>query len=317
MQKKNLVVKDNALINASYRLSLAEQRIVLLSILNARESNIKIDEKTPLEIHADTYAKNFKVDLKTAYEAIKEAAETLMTRAFSFDVIDKKGSVRHATSSWVQYIDYSHGLGAVRLIFATKVVPLVTRLEKHFTSYELEQVSGLTSVYAIRLYELLMTWKSAGKTPMYELADFREKIGVEEGRHTLMSNFKSRVLDFAINQINKNTDLTVKYEQHKAGRVIKGFSFKFEFKKPAIDVDSTRCDKTGELGLNEPLTPQQIGYYAKLLGQSSWANHAKILQGVESKDVFSVIMRHLKNPEFYEKHKDKIDELKNANKAQK
>ena len=36
--KKELVVKDNALINASYSLELTEQRIILLAILKAREN---------------------------------------------------------------------------------------------------------------------------------------------------------------------------------------------------------------------------------------------------------------------------------------
>ena len=33
-----LIVKDNALMNASYNLDLVEQRLILLAILEARES---------------------------------------------------------------------------------------------------------------------------------------------------------------------------------------------------------------------------------------------------------------------------------------
>jgi plasmid replication initiation protein len=43
-----------------------------------------------------------------------------------------------------------------------------------------------------------------------------------------MHNFKNRVLDPAIKQINEHTDITVKVEQHKTGRSITGFSFKFK-----------------------------------------------------------------------------------------
>ena len=35
---RDLVVKDNALINASYNLDLVEQRLILLAIVEARES---------------------------------------------------------------------------------------------------------------------------------------------------------------------------------------------------------------------------------------------------------------------------------------
>ena len=34
----DLIVKDNALMNASYNLALVEQRLILLAILEARES---------------------------------------------------------------------------------------------------------------------------------------------------------------------------------------------------------------------------------------------------------------------------------------
>ena len=99
--------------------------------------------------------------------------------------------------------------------------------------YELQQVSRLTSSYAIRLYELLIQWRSAGKTPIYDLALFRQQLGVEAHQYKTMSNFKTYVLDFALSQINELTDITTKYEQHKKGRSISGFSFTFKQKKDA------------------------------------------------------------------------------------
>ena len=47
-----------------------------------------------------------------------------------------------------------------------------------------------------------------------------------------MSDFKKRVLDLAVSQINEHTDITVNYEQHKAGRIITGFTFKLKKKHP-------------------------------------------------------------------------------------
>jgi plasmid replication initiation protein len=67
---------------------------------------------------------------------------------------------------------------------------LITQLEKSFTAYELKQISSLTSKYAIRLYELLIQWRSVGKTPMFELDDFRFKLGLAEHEYTKMANFK-------------------------------------------------------------------------------------------------------------------------------
>ena len=54
---KDLVVKDNALIQASFNFSLAEQRLILLAIVEARETGKGIDDKTMLSIHASKYSK--------------------------------------------------------------------------------------------------------------------------------------------------------------------------------------------------------------------------------------------------------------------
>ena len=44
-----LIVKDNALMNASYNLDLVEQRLILLAIVEARESGKGINAMTLLQ----------------------------------------------------------------------------------------------------------------------------------------------------------------------------------------------------------------------------------------------------------------------------
>jgi len=225
--KTELVVKDNALINASYNLDLVEQRLILLAIVEARESGKGINANDPLTVHAESYINHFSVHRNTAYQALKDACKDLFARQFSYQEQRPKG-VANITSRWVSQIAYIDNSATVELIFAPAIIPLVTRLEEQFTSYELKQVSGLSSAYAIRLYEVLIAWRSTGKTPIIELSDFRQKLGVLEGEYSRFNNFKVRVLDPAIKQINEHTDITVKVEQHKTGRTISGFSFKFK-----------------------------------------------------------------------------------------
>ncbi|WP_201542895.1 RepB family plasmid replication initiator protein, partial [Psychrobacter faecalis] len=106
-----------------------------------------------------------------------------------------------------------------------------TRLSEQYTEYDLKQVSELQSEYAIRLYELIMQWKSVGKTNKIATDDLRKKLGVKPDQYKEMHNFKARVLDHAKKQINEHTDITADYVQHKTGRVITGFTFTFKQKK--------------------------------------------------------------------------------------
>ena len=72
-----LVVKDNSLINASYSLGLVEQRIMLLAIVEARETGQGIDTDTFLEVHAQHYADRFDINVNNAYSMLSEATQTL------------------------------------------------------------------------------------------------------------------------------------------------------------------------------------------------------------------------------------------------
>ena len=82
--KNDLVVKDNALINASYNLEVTEQRLILLSIIRARETGQGISSDSKLEIHASDYASRFDVTKEAAYNALKNAVNNLFERKFSF-----------------------------------------------------------------------------------------------------------------------------------------------------------------------------------------------------------------------------------------
>ena len=282
---RDLVVKDNALINASYNLDLVEQRLILLAIVEARESGKGINANNPLEVHAESYINQFNVARQTAYQALKDASKDLFARQFSYQEINKRGNIENVLSRWVSEIRYIDAEATVKLIFAPAIVPLITRLEEQFTKYELQQVSNLSSAYAVRLYELLIAWRSTGQTPVIELEEFRKKIGVLDDEYTRMGNFKDRVLHLAIAQVNEFTDITVKYEQHKKGRSIYGFSFSFKQKKN-VNKPNLEARDQNTLDIFTKLTDAQRHLFANKL--SELPEMSKYSQGTESYPQFAV-----------------------------
>ena len=282
---RELVVKDNALINASYNLDLVEQRLILLAIVEARESGKGINANDPLTVHAESYINQFGVHRNTAYQALKDACNDLFARQFSYQKINERGNIENYRSRWVSEIGYVDNEAVVKLIFAPAIVPLITRLEEHFTKYELQQVSNLSSAYAVRLYELLIAWRSTGQTPVIELEEFRKKIGVLDDEYTRMGNFKDRVLHLAIDQVNEFTDITVKYEQHKKGRSIYGFSFSFKQKKN-VNKPNLEARDQNTLDIFTKLTDAQRHLFANKL--SELPEMSKYSQGTESYPQFAV-----------------------------
>ena len=282
---RDLVVKDNALINASYNLDLVEQRLILLAIVEARESGKGINANNPLEVHAESYINQFNVARQTAYQALKDASKDLFARQFSYQEMNKRGNIENVLSRWVSEIRYIDAEATVKLIFAPAIVPLITKLEEQFTKYELQQVSNLSSAYAVRLYELLIAWRSTGQTPVIELEEFRKKIGVLDDEYTRMGNFKDRVLHLAIDQVNEFTDITVKYEQHKKGRSIYGFSFSFKQKKN-VNKPNLEARDQNTLDIFTKLTDAQRHLFANKL--SELPEMSKYSQGTESYPQFAV-----------------------------
>ena len=295
--KNELVVKDNALINASYNLETAEQRLIMLAVINARETGQGITADSKLEIHASDYAKHFNVSTDAAYKVMKEAVNNLFERKFSYVAEYKKtGKTGVVRSRWVSRVFYVDSLAILEITFAPDVVPLVTRLEEHFTSYQLKQVSNLTSKYAIRLYELLIAWREVGKTPQIELSEFRQKIGVENGEYERMHHFKARVLEPAIKQINEHTDITASYEQHKRGRTISGFSFRFKQKQQVKKIESKRDPNTPDFFIK--MTDAQRHLFANKM--SEMPEMGKYSQGTESYQQFAIrIAEMLLQPEKF------------------
>ena len=259
-----LVVKDNALINASYSLSLVEQRLILLAIVITRRHHHNMEWDfllgKPIEISASDYIEAFDVSRQTAYEALQTASKTLFQRQFSYQERGEVKGMWYKTSRWVSDIAYMNETATVSFTFAPAVLPLITQLEKHLTSYELQQVASLNSSYAVRLYEILIAWRTTGKTPQISLEDLRNKLGVINGEYERMSNFKNRVLDYSIEQINEHTDIKASYEQHKQGRKVIGFTFKFQVKDKKKKVAEAG---NGNMFTINGLTDKQLGRIAR------------------------------------------------------
>ena len=304
----DLVVKDNALINASYNLDLVEQRLILLAIIEARQSGKGINANDPLTIHAESYINQFSAHRNTAYEGLKSACKALFSRYFTYQEPRGK-AIANIQSRWVSQIAYIDEQAKVEIIFAPAIIPLITRLEKEFTKYDIQQVSGLSSGYAIRLYELLIAWRSTGKTPIIEINEFRKKLGVLDTEYKQMNNFKSRVLEPAITQINEKTDIKIKVEQHKTGRSITGFSFKFKQKQTAISektISTQRDQNTPDL-FTKMTDPQRFLFAHKL---SEMPEMSKYSEGTESYEDFAKrIADMLLEPEKFKKFYPLLEKL--------
>lgn len=216
------VTKSNDLVEACYKLTLNEQRLVLMAIA-------QIDPRKPLRrdgyyrVSAADFAAHFPVTLKQAYEAIDEGASRLIRRVVK--TYDKKNQIREEFVL-AHHIKYHDGEGFVEFAFSPSAAPHLSMLSAKFTTYELKQVGQLSSSYGVRMYELLKQFASTGERKI-SLEMFKERLALTD-QYPRFFDLRRWVIDPAIKEINAHTDLTVEWDTIRKGREITGLLFIFQ-----------------------------------------------------------------------------------------
>lgn len=219
-QPRNIVVtKANAIIEASYRLTLQEQRLVLFCIAHI-DSRKPLEEQRCFTIEAGPFRDVFGLAQEKVYEELKDAGNRLFEREIFIDDVKNNQITR---LRWVSKIRYHKSKGRLEVNFAPELLPFISSLRERFTSYPLSAVAALSTTYAIRLFEILTQYKTLG----------RRALAVEQLRRWLdctecferFSDFDRWVLKPSIEQINARTPLQVAVERIKSGRHVVTLEF--------------------------------------------------------------------------------------------
>lgn len=111
--------------------------------------------------------------------------------------------------------------------------PYLMDLRENYTSYELENILAMQSKYSIRLYEYLKSYSYVGVKDV-SLDELRDILQVEG--YPVYNNFKVRVLDVAVQEINDYTDLYITYEPGRENRKISRIHFNIDQKSEAARI---------------------------------------------------------------------------------
>lgn len=216
------VVKANSLIEASYRLTLDEMRLLALTI---GTMNPKSDQQV-FEFSVSEFVNQFPdVNADRAYTQIKSAIERISERWV------KTEDERHVTKfRWVSSQTYFKKEGRFKIALTNEIMPYLTQLKGQFTQYQLNHISGFSSVHAIRLYELFTQYKRLGERYI-SVEELKKWLQLED-KYDRYNNLNQWVLIPALSEINEKSDLFVGYEPIKLGRKIIGVEFNITHEKP-------------------------------------------------------------------------------------
>ena len=285
--KNELVVKSNQVIEASYRLSVVEQRVVLSAIAKIpKMCEVSDDEIYTVSVQ-DLQALG--VHEKTAYRDLKEAVNRLYERSISLDIDDKLIKMR-----WVQRIEFTENQSIVALRFSKDILPFISNVKANFTQYMLSEVSKMQGAYSVRVYELLVQYKTTGERSI-SIEDFRFMLDLGT-RYKQFNDLLKRVIEPSINEINEQSDLKVTATPQKTGRKFTHIKFTIKQKQKLKTLDPKRDPNTPDFFIK--MTDAQRHLFANKM--SEMPEMSKYSQGTESYQQFAVrIAEMLLQPEKF------------------
>ena len=221
------VVKSNDLIERTrYRLSLEEQRILLYIISKIKPEDEKM--KT-VQIEIKNFCEVCGIDIvkvPNMYGYIKQAVKKLADNSFWIKTDDENEILLR----WIDKAKANKRSGIVEVKLNDDLIPYLLGLRENYTQYTLLCVFPMESKFSIRLYEILrggLYRVHSYKEMVFDIDELLKKLGIED-KVTYKKNFtklKNTVIDKAVDEIIKYTDLAVETEYIKVGRSYKKVKF--------------------------------------------------------------------------------------------
>ena len=143
-QSNNSVTKSNVLIEANYKLTVTEQKVILylVSQINKDDDDFKM-YSLPIQHFYELLG--YRGSPK--YSEMREITKNLMRK-----ILEIKEGKKLKQMSWISYVEYDEHSGRVSLSFDPRLKPYLLQLKKEFTTYRLKNVMELKSSYSIRIY---------------------------------------------------------------------------------------------------------------------------------------------------------------------
>lgn len=180
------------------------------------------------------------------YDAIKDALSGLISTVIEWNVIDEKTLNEDWTASSVLAsarikageCEYSYSPHMRKFLHSPAI----------YAQINLVIQARFSSSYGLALYENCARYRNLPHTKWFSLDDFRKLMGVKEGEYIIFRDFKRRVLDKAIEEVNALSDILVVPDIKRVGRKVSEIRFLIQQrpKKIRLGIDTIKIKNENE-----------------------------------------------------------------------
>lgn len=241
--RQQYVVKSNDLIRYSrFSLTAQQQKILLFAISKIRPLDTS---DTWYTFTVSDICRACGVDIDSGgmyYRTMKD--DMKMLRDTSYWIMGTDGVER--LISWLDRVELTPNSGQIRIKFNDMMQPYLFELKERYTQYRLETILVFSSVYSIRLYEILRSHTTQTKLDYgievnadYKVEHLKKMLdiaGSTQGRkskkdskperYATWNDFHRYVLKKAVDEINTYCDdMHVEYELLRTGKTVTAINF--------------------------------------------------------------------------------------------
>ncbi len=289
------VVQANPLIEARKEMNVSEMRLFVLGLQGVKP-HIKDNTVHDVCFHetiipysdlTELFGNEYNGNITNLKKQVKKASQCVI------ELSSENGGFGFA--SIYRKIKYEPNKGLI-IHFNDELKPYILELvNQAYTRYKVKAFFSLSSSYAWRILESLLEYqgflKKGEKQIFWEtdIETLRFRLNVPDGLYAgKMCNFRSRILDLPIKEINEKTDYYVWYDVQKTGRKVTGFKIWLKLKNKKNDKQSYEAKLEREAGqlqllksppaqIQQGLTDEQQEAYDSLINRGVSASKANDL----------------------------------------
>lgn len=244
------ILLRNELISNGFKMSIDEKRLLFLAMSKIHLKTLVDSEEVKARVSVsewvELYKEDKKKDAKHCYRDMKEAARELMHRTIEigkksqfykhYDIINITDSCRYVDNEAI-----------VVITFARSFLKCLYIENGNFTPVCLGNISKLSSSSSCTIYLLLTRWLHSNEYPYIDISiyDIKKTLGIEK-KYPIYSDFKKRVIDPCMEDINKNTDLFFYYYPIKTKQKITHYRFSVKKSEEQTQLELKNFQLKGE-----------------------------------------------------------------------
>lgn len=216
----DLIVQHNELIEARQFFTLQEKRIIYW--LSAQ---VDIQDEDFKEHHLGIREFCELVDIKHdgMYNRLANVTKGLMKKVIEIRTIKDSKEILEQVHL-LSYARYEEGFGAVALSFHPHMKRFLLNLKDNFTKTSLSIALKFSSIYSLRFYELMKRELFLSMS-ILKLSELKLLLGIQDGKYTNYKDFRRRILEPAINEVNKKSDMQIDWFEIKDGKKVEFIKF--------------------------------------------------------------------------------------------